>query len=338
MTTALNPQQATRPGSDAALVIDKLVKNYKPSAEFARTHPQDLTEGGLYRAVKGVDLHINPGEVTVLLGANGAGKTTTLACAQGLIKPDSGTVSLLGHNPWQAGPDLRAQVGIMLQDGGLPQSMRPLPLLHHIARMYSNPLDVDALARRLGIDTFNGTTIRRLSGGQKQRVAFAAAILGRPRIVFLDEPTAGLDPQSRAVVFDIIRELRQQGVAIVLTTHLLDDAQRIADRVYIMDHGTVLLSGTLPEVLAAGANNHQTLTFTCPPGLTLGHLYPTPQASGLTLTETSPGNYQLTGPLTPQHLADLTAHWAQEGTMPTRLTLTPRTLEDIFLELSGSTL
>ena len=332
----LSPREsASDVPASTALIIDNLVKDFTPSKNFARKHPEALTGEGLKRAVDHLSLTIEPGQVTVLLGANGAGKTTTLACAQGLLKPTGGSISLLGHTPWGASPGLRARVGIMLQDGGLPPSVRPLPLLRHIARMYTNPLDVDALAARLGIDAFNGTTIRRLSGGQKQRVALAAAIIGQPDILFLDEPTAGLDPQSRSVVFDIIREQRDAGVAVVLTTHLLDDAQRIADYVYMIERGRVVLAGTMAQVLASGQDDARRLTFTAPPGITLAAIWPAGD-SPLHLVEEPQGHYQLTGPLTAQHLADLTAYWATQGYMPGEFSLANRTLEDVFLELSGS--
>lgn len=317
-------------------MITDLVKEFRPSKKFAAQNPHLLTEQGLYRAVNGLSLSINRGEVTVLLGANGAGKTTTLACAQGLLKPDAGALELLGQTPWAASPELRSKVGIMLQDGGLPQYMRPVPLLRHIARMYANPLDLDPLIQRLGIDAFNGTTVRRLSGGQKQRVALAAAILGRPEVLFLDEPTAGLDPQSRAVVFEIIAELRDAGVAIVLTTHLLDDAQRIADRVFMIERGTVVLSGSMAQVLGAGGSDQQTLTFTCESGLKLTDFLKEQDAAHLVLCEKSAGRYEVTGALRPHHLAALTAYWQKLGTMPSELSLAPRTLEDVFLELSGN--
>lgn len=329
-----NSARASAPGP--ALLINSLVKEFKPSKEFAAKNPHRLTEDGLHRAVDGVNLTINRGEVTVLLGANGAGKTTTLACAQGLLKPDGGSVELLGSSPWGASPELRSRVGIMLQDGGLPQHMRPIPLLRHIARMYAQPLDLDALVKRLGIDTFNGTTVRRLSGGQKQRVALAAAIIGQPELLFLDEPTAGLDPQSRSVVFDIISELRDAGVAIVLTTHLLDDAQRIADRVFMIKRGTVVLSGSMAEVLAAGGKNQQTLTFTGGTGLQLVDFLPQAQSDGLVLLEKAAGRYEISGDIKPHHLVALTNYWQKLGAIPTEFTLAPRTLEDIFLELSGN--
>ncbi|WP_421084033.1 ABC transporter ATP-binding protein [Rothia nasimurium] len=319
----------------AALIIDNLVKDFKPTKDFARKHPEALTAEGLKRAVNHLSLEIDRGRVTVLLGANGAGKTTTLACAQGLLKPDAGSVTLLGHQAWGADPELRARVGIMLQDGGLPPSARPIPLLRHIASMYANPLDVDELATRLGIDAFNGTTIRRLSGGQKQRVALAASIIGQPEILFLDEPTAGLDPQSRAVVFDIIREQRDAGVAVVLTTHLLDDAQRIADYVYMIEAGAIVLAGSMDEVLAAGKEGERCLTFTAPQGFNLDYILSHEDAAGLTLTESPAGTYRITGPLRPHHLAQLTAYWDTHDILPGELNLASRSLEDIFLEHSG---
>ncbi|MCY1158099.1 MAG: transporter ATP-binding protein, partial [Citricoccus sp.] len=150
--------------------------------------------------LRGVDFQARAGQVTALLGPNGAGKTTTLTIAQGLDRPDAGTVELLGRDPWRAGSALRSRVGVMLQDGGLPPSATPARLLAHVASLYRAPADMAALVERLGIGEFAGRDIRRLSGGQRQRVALAAALAGRPRVVFLDEPSAGLDPVSRQLV------------------------------------------------------------------------------------------------------------------------------------------
>ncbi|GGH57249.1 ABC transporter ATP-binding protein [Rothia aerolata] len=321
--------------SQPALDISDLVKEFKPSKDFREKHPEALTEAGLKRAVNGISFKAYPGEVTVLLGANGAGKTTTLACAQGLTKRDGGTISLLGEDPWGASPQLRARVGIMLQDGGLPQSVRPLPLLRHVAAMYANPLDISELSQRLGIDSFNGTSIRRLSGGQRQRVALAAALVGRPDVLFLDEPSAGLDPQSRQVVFDIIEEQKQRGVAIVLTTHLLDDAQRLADYVYIVERGQNVVEGTVADLLTRAADETKTITFTVArENLTLTDLL---SGSGqpFSLVNRGHGSYQLSGPLKPSTLTQLMRSFEQLDLMPTHLELTPRTLEDVFLDIAG---
>ena len=331
---------------EPALSIKDLIKEFKPSRAFRTKYPERLTASGLYRAVNKVNLRVFPGEVVVLLGANGAGKTTTLACAQGLLKPTRGTVRLLGENPLQADPELRAKVGIMLQDGGLPNAMHPIPLLEHISTMYTDPYPVEELAERLGIDTFNGTTIRRLSGGQKQRVSLAAALIGRPDVLFLDEPSAGLDPQSRNVVFDIIREQRELGTAIVLTTHLIDDAQKLADYVYIIENGTTVQEGTVSELIASDGTNRLQYTLDAPTP-TREQLLPAHLRAGVELVEkvpytpardgapSVPGEYELVGTLRPEHLAAFTSALAERYLMPISLTMEPKTLEDVFLDISG---
>lgn len=331
---------------EPALSIKDLIKEFKPSRAFRTKYPERLTASGLYRAVNKVNLRVFPGEVVVLLGANGAGKTTTLACAQGLLKPTRGTVRLLGENPLQADPELRAKVGIMLQDGGLPNAMHPIPLLEHISTMYTDPYPVEELAERLGIDTFNGTTIRRLSGGQKQRVSLAAALIGRPDVLFLDEPSAGLDPQSRNVVFDIIREQRELGTAIVLTTHLIDDAQKLADYVYIIENGTTVQEGTVSELIASDGTNRLQYTLDAPTP-TREQLLPAHLRAGVELIEkvpytpardgapSAPGEYELVGTLRPEHLAAFTSALAERYLMPISLTMEPKTLEDVFLDISG---
>ncbi len=331
---------------EPALTIKDLIKEFKPSRAFRAKYPERLTASGLYRAVNKVNLRVFPGEVVVLLGANGAGKTTTLACAQGLLKPTRGTVRLLGENPLQADPELRAKVGIMLQDGGLPNAMHPIPLLEHISTMYTDPYPVEELAERLGIDTFNGTTIRRLSGGQKQRVSLAAALIGRPDVLFLDEPSAGLDPQSRNVVFDIIREQRELGTAIVLTTHLIDDAQKLADYVYIIENGATVQEGTVSELIASDGTNRLQYSLNAPT-LTCEQLLPAHLRAGVELIEkvpytpardgapSVPGEYELVGALRPEHLAAFTSALAERYLMPISLTMEPKTLEDVFLDISG---
>lgn len=331
---------------EPALTIKDLIKEFKPSRAFRTKYPERLTASGLYRAVNKVNLRVFPGEVVVLLGANGAGKTTTLACAQGLLKPTRGTVRLLGENPLQADPELRAKVGIMLQDGGLPNAMHPVPLLEHISTMYTDPYPVEELVERLGIDTFNGTTIRRLSGGQKQRVSLAAALIGRPDVLFLDEPSAGLDPQSRNVVFDIIREQRELGTAIVLTTHLIDDAQKLADYVYIIENGTTVQEGTVSELIASDGTNRLQYTLDAPTP-TREQLLPAHLRAGVELIEkvpytpardgapSVPGEYELVGALRPEHLVAFTSALAERYLMPISLTMEPKTLEDVFLDISG---
>ncbi len=291
----------------------------------------------MLRVVSGVSLVAERGQVTALLGANGAGKTTTLECAQGLQKRSGGTISLLGQDPASAGAELRSRVGVMLQDGGLPPSSRPIPLLRHISGLYETPWPVDDLIQRLAIDSFSRTTVRRLSGGQKQRLALAAALIGRPEVLFLDEPSAGLDPQSRQLVFDLIAELREAGMGIILTTHLMDDAQRLADYVYIIDGGRNVAEGTVQELLQrnpgveAGAEHIRTLEFEAAPGLDFDGVLP----AGIAVSEARAGSYSVTGSLTPAHLAALARWWEAHNIMPASMSLQARSLEDVFLDISG---
>ena len=190
------------------------------------------------------------GQVTAVLGPNGAGKTTAVECAEGLQCPDSGEVRVLGADPWRSGPDHRAQVGVMLQDGGLPNGSTAVRLLRHLAAFHQSPADVDTLVARLGISSFRGTTVRRLSGGEKQRVALAAALVGRPQVAFLDEPTAGLDPHARLDAWDLMRETRDTGCAVIVTTHSFEEAHRLADHIVIINRGRVAAQGSLAELTA----------------------------------------------------------------------------------------
>ncbi|GHG40676.1 ABC transporter ATP-binding protein [Sinomonas cellulolyticus] len=310
------------------LEIEGLVKDVGPIPSL---------DGRMKRVLAGVDLTANLGEITVILGVNGAGKTTTLECAQGLQKRTEGSVRLLGRDPEKADAELRSKVGIMLQEGGLPPSARPLALLRHVAGMYTDPRPVDELAERLGIHEFASTTIRRLSGGQKQRVALAAALVGRPEVVFLDEPSAGLDPQSRQLVVELIEGLRRDGLGIVLTTHLLDDAERLADVVHILDHGRVVTSGTVAEILAERRDVQTRLTLRAQPGLDLAEAFGTRAADGgqLTVSEASAGLYTVDGELAPPDLVALTSWLAARGIMPETLELGRANLQDVFLAIAA---
>jgi ABC-2 type transport system ATP-binding protein len=299
--------------------------------------PLPTLDGKMLRVVSDLSLVAERGQVTALLGANGAGKTTTIECAQGLQRRTAGSISLLGQDPDTAGAALRARVGVMLQDGGLPPSARPVPLLKHIAGMYQDPWPVEELIRRLGIDTFSRTSVRRLSGGQRQRLALAAALVGNPEVLFLDEPSAGLDPQSRQMVFGLISELRDRGMGIILTTHLMDDAQRLADYVYIIDAGHNVAEGTVAQLLqhelqpGSGQQRVRTLLFEAEPGLDFTGVLP----DAVRVSEARAGSYAATGALTPADLAAVTAWWAARGIMPTSMSLEARSLEDVFLDISG---
>lgn len=198
------------------------------------------------QVLQGLNLTAAPGRVTALLGPNGAGKTTTLRCVTGLVRPDAGTVRVLGQTPAEAAA--RGLIGVMPQETGAWSGVRPLELLRYLARLHAHPLPVNALAAELGLDDFAGTTYRRLSGGQKQLVNLAGALVGRPTLALLDEPTAGLDPHVRRRVWDLIARLRAAGTSVLLTTHHMDEVENLADEVAIMSHGHVLTHGPVDRV------------------------------------------------------------------------------------------
>lgn len=288
--------------------------------------------------VDGLDLVARPGAVTAVLGPNGAGKTTTIECCEGLRRPDAGTVRVLGLDPVDDARELRPRVGVMLQDGGLPTGVPAAQMLEHVARMYADPRPLDELAERLGLGSFARTTVRRLSGGQRQRLALAAAVVGRPQVAFLDEPSAGMDPQSRHAVWQLVRELRDEGVSVVLTTHLMDEAEDLADHVVVVDHGKVIAQGSVRDLVSSG--DDRTLRLDATPGLDVVALTAalTADGPGVTTTETSPGSYAVVGTVGPTTVAALTRWLAEQDVLATRLTVGRRTLEDVFLDLTGRTL
>jgi len=279
--------------------------------------------------VDGLDLVAHPGQVTAVLGPNGAGKTTTIECCEGLRQADEGSVRVLGRDPLTDAAELRPRVGVMLQDGGLPTGIRAQDMLAHVARMYADPRDLGELTERLGLGSFGRTTVRRLSGGQRQRLALAAAIVGRPELVFLDEPSAGMDPQSRHAVWDLVRELRDEGVAVVLTTHLMDEAEDLADHVAVIDQGRVIAHGSVRDLVSDGDDH--TLRLDASPGLDLGAAL----GPDLVVTEPSPGSYVVVGAVGPTTVAALASWLAERDVLATRLTVGRRTLEDVFLDLTG---
>ena len=208
-----------------------------------------LTRGGT-AILDGLSLTAPVGEITALLGPNGAGKTSTIRCCTGLYAPGefTGTIEVCGTTPATAAA--RGLIGVMPQSVGAWSGIKPLELLHHLAGLSAHPLPVAALAAELGIDRFAQTTYRRLSGGQQQLVNLAGALIGRPELVFLDEPTAGLDPHVRRQVWELLRSLRSAGVSVLLTTHAMDEAQTLADGVHIIDAGRVVLAGSVAELTA----------------------------------------------------------------------------------------
>lgn len=191
-----------------------------------------------------------PAALTSILGPNGAGKTTLIRCCTGVITPSRGSITVLGGGP--GSPSVTPRVGMMPQSTGAWSGIRPLELLRYLASLYARPLDVDALADRLGLHRLAKIPYRRLSGGQQQAVNLAGALVGRPELIFLDEPTAGMDPHARRATWELLRELRTAGVSQVLTTHAMDEAEQLSDRIHIVDRGRVAVSGTVAELTADG--------------------------------------------------------------------------------------
>ncbi|WP_436773749.1 ABC transporter ATP-binding protein [Yinghuangia sp. YIM S09857] len=283
-------------------------------------------------AVDGLDLVVEAGTVTAVLGPNGAGKTSTVEICEGYRRADAGTVRVLGLDPAADGERLRPRVGVMLQSGGVYAGARAEEMLRHVAKLHAHPLDVPMLVERLGLESCGRTTYRRLSGGQQQRLALALAVVGRPELVFLDEPTAGLDPQARRATWDLVRDLRDDGATVVLTTHFMDEAEQLADDVHIIDRGRVIASGSPEALCRDGAEN--SLRFSGPPGLDLANMIAA-LPEGAKAFEVARGTYRVEGDIDPQLLATVTSWCAQHGVMPEKLTVERRSLEDVFLELTG---
>src|ERR1700736_2958608 len=225
---------------------------------------------GSTAAVSGIDLEVQCAELVALLGPNGAGETTTGEMCEGFIRPDAGTIETLGLDPFVDNARLRSRIGVMLQGGGGYPAARAGEMLNLVAAYAANPLDPHWLLDTLGLTEAARTTYRRLSGGQQQRLALACAVVGRPELVFLDEPTAGMDAHARIVVWELIDALRRDGVTVVLTTHQLTEAEELADRLMIIDHGVTVATGTPGELMRKGAENQ--LRFTAPPWLDLSLL------------------------------------------------------------------
>ena len=205
---------------------------------------------GSRTVLDGLSLTAARGQLTAVLGPNGAGKTTLVRCCTGLVRPDGGTVSVLGAAPGHRGT--AARVGLMPQSTGAWSGVRAGELLRYLAGLYATPQDVGALVARLGLGPALRTPYRRLSGGQQQAVNLAAALVGRPELVFLDEPTAGMDPHARRATWRLLEELRAAGVTLVLTTHAMEEAEALADRVVILDRGRVAVEGTVAELTHTG--------------------------------------------------------------------------------------
>jgi ABC-2 type transport system ATP-binding protein len=288
---------------------------------------------GALTAVDGVTFQVSPGTVLALLGPNGAGKTSTVEVCEGFRRADGGSVRVLGRDPRDRA--LRPRVGVMPQAGGAYPGLRAGEMLRLVASYSAHPLDPSDLLERLALTDVQATAYRRLSGGQQQRLSLAMAVVGRPELVFLDEPTAGLDPQARRATWELVEALRADGVTVVLTTHLMDEAERLADQVVVVDHGRVVAAGTVDDLTRTEAAGQ--LRFRATPGLAVDRLAAGLPA-GTAVTEAPAGQYLVTGTVDPQLLAAVTAWCAGNGVLAEDLRLETRTLEDVFLELTGKEL
>jgi ABC-2 type transport system ATP-binding protein len=293
---------------------------------------------GELTVLDGLDLDVESGTLVALLGPNGAGKTTTVEILEGYRHPDAGTARVLGLDPHHDGAILRPRVGVMLQQGGITPQGRPRELVRLHARLFAHPADPDALLDLLGLAHAADRRYKLLSGGEKQRLALALALVGRPELLILDEPTAGMDPAAKATVRELIADLRTAGRTILLTTHELADVERLADHVVVIDHGRILAAGT-PAELIAGA------------GLVLRFRLATPDRGSASIepddiaelaaalggtieTDGAPGRLRLAGrEPDPGTVAVLAAWCAERGLLLAELRTTGGTLEERFLEL-----
>ena len=283
-------------------------------------------------AVAGLSLQAERAQVTAILGPNGAGKTTTIEICEGYRRPDDGIVRVLGLDPVRDAKKLRPKVGVMLQSGGIPTAARPGEYLRVMASFHANPIDPGLLIDRLGLGSCLRTPFRRLSGGQQQRLSLAAAVIGRPELVFLDEPTAGLDPQARHATWSLIGGLRDAGAGVILTTHYMEEAERLADRVAVVDHGHLVAAGPPAELTGTAGQ----LRFRAEPGLDTDSLIAA-LPPGSAAKESPAGYYvvEVHDRVDPQLLAAVTAWCAEHGVLAQSLRIENRTLEDVFLELTG---
>ncbi len=314
-TTTQNTQPATQEQGDEAIVVDNFSKSY-----------------GSNRVVDALQFTVHKGEVFALLGPNGAGKTTTVETLEGYRAPDQGTIRVLGLDPIRQAHILKPQIGVMLQQDGLYPALTAREVLHLFAGYYEQSQNPDSLLERVGLAGAAKTRCRRLSGGQKRRLALAVALVGNPALVFMDEPTAGMDPQARLTTWEIVRDLKNSGVTILLTTHLMDEAERLADRVAIIDHGHLIALDTPGNL--TGTQNAKIIHFVAPEGLDCTQLVALPSAQAA--REQRPGSYIIETDNIQALLVELTTWLQSHNITLSELRVGHGSLEDLFLRLTGS--
>jgi ABC-2 type transport system ATP-binding protein len=305
------------PASPPAIAVAELEKGY-----------------GAVRAVAGLSFTVEPGEVFGLLGPNGAGKTTTVEILEGYRRPDAGKVRVLGLDPDRDGAQLRPRIGVMLQEGGLYPGLRPLELLRLFAAYYDDPESPEALLETVGLLDTERTPVRRLSGGQAQRLSLACALIGKPEVVFLDEPTAGMDPHARATTWELVRGLAAGGTTVLLTTHGMDEAEHLCDRVAIITGGRLAALGT-PAELTQHAAAADEFWFAAVPGLDRRALAVALGVGVEGVVEERPGEYVLHIPATPARIAELACWLRDQDVTLAALQAGRRSLEDVFLQITA---
>ena len=300
--------------AEAVIQVENLVKRY-----------------GDVEAVRGVSFSVEEGEVFGLLGPNGAGKTTTVEILEGLRTLDTGKVSVCGLDPQRQATDLRNVIGAALQSTSLPDKLKTFEALQLFSSFYSRRRDPEELLKRFGLEEKRNAFYGKLSGGQKQRLALAMALVNNPRVLFFDEPTAGLDPQVRREIYDIIDELRHEKKTIVMTTHYIEEAERLCDRVAIVDHGKVIALGTPRELKARSGDKTRIEARLAKPesDVELRSL------DGVTDCRTVNGTYILHCQRPPQAIVSLVKHLEARGNELLGLEIATPSLEDVFIELTG---
>lgn len=293
---------------------------------------RDLTKTyGQLRAVDELSFSVKHGEIFALLGPNGAGKTTTVEILEGYRRADSGEVQVLGYDPIKQGRELKERMGLMLQQTALYQQIKVMEALTLFCSYYRDARDPKALATLVGLEDHGSASFEDLSGGQKQRLSLALALAGNPELVFLDEPTAAMDPQMRLQTWDIITGLRQQGVSLLMTTHNMEEAQRLADHVGIIDHGKLVAFGTPEQLTSVSAT--EIISFSGPEHVPLDELRRLPGVKGV--SEDRPGVYVISTGNALDLVAALAAWRDRAGVEIRGLRVAGATLEDVFLQMTG---